>query len=246
VVIAIALACSPQLVLADEPTTGLDGTVQAEILELLASLQRERNMAVILITHDLGVAASRADDIVVMYAGRVVEQAPARTLFTDTWMPYTRALVDSTPRLSDPSGTRLRTIAGNPPDPIHKPDGCRFSPRCPFVQDRCRHSEPPLRTAGTPDHLFACWFPLINGTSTAPTAPNGGGDLVTVRTDPPSSDLRSGDAHDPTSGHSGGVGRLEPDRLAQDITPDFSSLPGVAPVDETDPEPGHDPGADLL
>jgi oligopeptide/dipeptide ABC transporter ATP-binding protein len=170
VMIAIALACSPRLVMADEPTTGLDVTVQAQILDLLAELQEERRMAVILVTHDLGVVANRADDIVVMYAGRIVEQAPTRTLFADTRMPYTRALMDSIPRLADPSGVRLNAIAGRPPDLIHPPTGCRFAPRCPYVQDKCRESEPPLRTAGSPDHLFACWFPLVNGVSTAPSA----------------------------------------------------------------------------
>ena len=168
VMIAIALACAPRLVMADEPTTGLDVTVQAQILDLLQELQRERHMAVILVTHDLGVVANRADDIVVMYAGKVVERAPTRILFGETRMPYTRALMDSIPRLADPSGVRLRAIAGRPPDLIHPPEGCRFAPRCPYVQDKCRQLEPPLRTAGSPDHLFACWFPLVNGVSTAP------------------------------------------------------------------------------
>jgi oligopeptide/dipeptide ABC transporter ATP-binding protein len=125
-------------------------------------------MAIILVTHDLGVVASRADDIVVMYAGRIVERAPTNTLFKDTHMPYTRALMDSIPRLSEASGTRLHAIAGRPPDLIHPPTGCRFAPRCPYAQDKCRESDPPLRTAGSPDHLFACWFPLVNGISTAP------------------------------------------------------------------------------
>jgi oligopeptide/dipeptide ABC transporter ATP-binding protein len=170
VMIAIALACAPRLVMADEPTTGLDVTVQAQILDLLADLQRERHMAVILVTHDLGVVANRADDIVVMYAGRIVERAPTHTLFHDTHMPYTQALMDSIPRLADPSGTRLHAIAGRPPDLVHPPAGCRFAPRCPYAQDKCRQSDPPLRTAGSPDHLFACWFPLVNGVSTAPAA----------------------------------------------------------------------------
>jgi len=168
VMIAIALACAPRLVLADEPTTGLDVTVQAQILDLLANLQHERHMAVILVTHDLGVVASRADDIIVMYAGQIVERAPTHTLFADTRMPYTRALMDSIPRLSEPSGARLTAIAGRPPDLIHPPAGCRFAPRCPYARDKCRESAPPLRTAGSPDHLFACWFPLINGVSSAP------------------------------------------------------------------------------
>ncbi|MGD0881634.1 MAG: ABC transporter ATP-binding protein [Acidimicrobiales bacterium] len=182
VMIAIALACAPRLVMADEPTTGLDVTVQAQILDLLADLQRERHMAVILVTHDLGVVATRADDIIVMYAGRIVERAPTRTLFHDTKMPYTQALMNSIPRLADPSGARLHAIAGRPPDLIHPPKGCRFAPRCEYAQDKCRESEPPLRTVGSPDHLFACWFPLVDGVSTAPAVPV----TITVGATPPS------------------------------------------------------------
>jgi len=170
VMIAIALACAPRLVLADEPTTGLDVTVQAQILDLLAAMQQERHMAVILVTHDLGVVAKRADDIAVMYAGRIVERAPTRTLFAHTRMPYTRALMDSIPRLADPSGTRLKAIGGRPPDLIHPPKGCRFAPRCPYVQAKCREADPPLRTAGSGDHLFACWFPLVDGVPTGTAA----------------------------------------------------------------------------
>ncbi|MBV8462270.1 MAG: ABC transporter ATP-binding protein [Acidimicrobiales bacterium] len=173
VMIAIALACAPRLVMADEPTTGLDVTVQAQILDLLRDLQRERHMAVMLVTHDLGVVATRTDHIMVMYAGRIVEKAPTRTLFGDTRMPYTQALMDSIPRLSQPSGARLHAIAGRPPDLIHPPVGCKFAPRCPYAQDKCRESEPPLRTAGSADHLFACWFPLVNGVPTAPGTTNG-------------------------------------------------------------------------
>ncbi len=132
--------------MADEPTTGLDVTVQAQILDLLAELQRERHMAVVLVTHDLGVVATRTDNIMVMYAGRVVERAPTRTLFADTRMPYTQALMDSIPRLSQPSGSRLHAIAGRPPDLINPPKGCKFAPRCPYAQDKCRELEPPLRT----------------------------------------------------------------------------------------------------
>ena len=174
VMIAIALACAPRLVMADEPTTGLDVTIQGQILDLLADLQRERHMAMVLVTHDLGVVASRTDHIAVMYAGRIVEKAPTATLFSDTRMPYTQALMDSIPRLADASGTRLRAIAGRPPDLIHPPPGCRFAPRCPYAQDQCRQSEPPLRTAGSADHLFACWFPLVNGLPTGPVTSVGG------------------------------------------------------------------------
>jgi oligopeptide/dipeptide ABC transporter ATP-binding protein len=198
VMIAIALACAPRLVLADEPTTGLDVTVQAQILDLLADLQHERHMAMILVTHDLGVVATRADEIVVMYAGRVVEQAPTGSLFTHTRMPYTRALMDSIPRLSDPSGTRLRAISGRPPDLLHPPPGCRFAPRCPYVQPKCLEREPPLRSAGAPDHLFACWYPLADGapsvpvdgphgTATAKLAPVAGSHAAAAAAPPPAS-----------------------------------------------------------
>jgi oligopeptide/dipeptide ABC transporter ATP-binding protein len=159
VMIAIALACGPKLLLADEPTTGLDVTVQAQILDLLATQQRERHMGMILVTHDLGVVATRTDDIAVMYAGRIVEQAPTAELFAHTRMPYTEALLRSIPRLPDPSHTRLRAIPGRPPDLAADLRGCRFAPRCPYVQDRCRQEEPPLRKAGQ-GHVFRCWYPV--------------------------------------------------------------------------------------
>jgi peptide/nickel transport system ATP-binding protein len=160
VMIAIAIACGPKLLFADEPTTALDVTVQAQILDLLQAQQRERYMAMILVTHDLGVVANRADHIAVMYAGQIVEKAPTRTLFRDMKMPYTEALLRSIPKLTEPSHTRLRTIGGRPPNLINPPRGCRFSPRCPYVQDRCRHEEPPLRPAAAPGHEFRCWFPV--------------------------------------------------------------------------------------
>jgi oligopeptide/dipeptide ABC transporter ATP-binding protein len=159
VVIAIALACAPRLLLADEPTTGLDVTVQAQILDLLAHLQFERDMAMILVTHDLGVVATRTDEIIVMYAGNVVERAPTKVLFKSMAMPYTEALLNSMPRLSNPSHTRLTAIDGRPPDLLHPPGGCPFSPRCPYAQDRCHAEKPPLVEA-VPGHSYACWFPL--------------------------------------------------------------------------------------
>jgi oligopeptide/dipeptide ABC transporter ATP-binding protein len=159
VMIAIALACGPRLLLADEPTTGLDVTVQAQILDLLSDQQRERSMAMILVTHDLGVVANHSDEIVVMYAGRVVERAPTRELFEHTRMPYTEALLLSIPRLSDPSHVRLQAIPGRPPGLVDPPKGCKFAPRCPYVQPRCQQEEPPLRSAG-PNHLFRCWYPV--------------------------------------------------------------------------------------
>jgi len=164
VMIAIALACSPRLLLADEPTTGLDVTVQAQILDLLSSLQVEMNMAVILVTHDLGVVATRTDRIAVMYAGKIVELATTKTLFSDMAMPYTKALLNSTPRLSDPSHSRLVAIDGRPPDLISPPKGCSFAPRCTSATEQCRSAAPPLTPVpGDPSHLFACWNPLPGG-----------------------------------------------------------------------------------
>jgi oligopeptide/dipeptide ABC transporter ATP-binding protein len=160
VTIAIALACGPKLLFADEPTTALDVTVQAQILDLLATQQRERNMAMVLVTHDLGVVAGRADHIVVMYAGQVVEHAATSELFANMKMPYTEALLQSIPRLEQPSHTRLSAIAGRPPDLINPPTGCRFSPRCPYAADKCVEEEPPLVESETPGHYFKCWFPV--------------------------------------------------------------------------------------
>ena len=158
--IAVALACGPQLLLADEPTTALDVTVQAQVLDVLAQQQRERFMAVILVTHDLGVVAGRADDVLVMYAGQVVEKAPTATLFHHMKMPYTEALLRSIPKLTEPSHTRLAAIPGRPPDLVSPPPGCRFAPRCPYAQDKCREEMPPLVDGDTPGHQFRCWFPV--------------------------------------------------------------------------------------
>ena len=160
IVIAIALACGPKLLFADEPTTALDVTVQAQILNLLQQQQRERDMAMVLVTHDLGVVAGRADDIAVMYAGQIVETAPTRTLFAQMRMPYTEGLLKSIPKLDQPSHSRLEIIGGRPPDLINPPAGCKFSPRCPYVQERCRQEEPPLIEAETPGHYYRCWFPV--------------------------------------------------------------------------------------
>jgi oligopeptide/dipeptide ABC transporter ATP-binding protein len=162
VMIAVALACGPKLVFADEPTTALDVTVQAQILNLLQREQRERDMAMILVTHDLGVVAGRADDIAVMYAGQVVEKAPTAQLFANVRMPYTEALLRSIPVLDAPSHTRLQAIPGRPPDLVNPPPGCRFAPRCTYAQDRCVREAPPL-VEGDPGHFYRCWFPVGSG-----------------------------------------------------------------------------------
>jgi peptide/nickel transport system ATP-binding protein len=161
IMIAIAMACGPTLLLADEPTTALDVTVQAQILDLLGEQRRDRNMSLLLVTHDLGVVAGHTDDIGVMYGGKLVEMAPTAELFANMKMPYTEALLGSIPKLADPSHTRLNVIGGRPPDLVNPPAGCRFSPRCPYAQDRCREEEPPLiPTLEDPRHTYACWYPV--------------------------------------------------------------------------------------
>jgi peptide/nickel transport system ATP-binding protein len=166
VCIAVALACGPKLLFADEPTTALDVTVQAQVLDLIRQQQNERFMAMVLITHDLGVVAGRADEIAVMYAGRIVERAPTSVLFSDMKMPYTEALLSSIPKLGQASHTRLATIPGRPPDLVHPPKGCKFAPRCAYVQDRCLEEEPPLVDV-SPGHEFRCWFPVGTPEGTA-------------------------------------------------------------------------------
>jgi peptide/nickel transport system ATP-binding protein len=160
VCIAVALACGPTLLFADEPTTALDVTVQAQVLELMAQQQRERYMATVLITHDLGVVAGRADEIAVMYAGRIVEKAPTRVLFSDMKMPYTEALLSSIPKVDQPPHTRLATIPGRPPDLVNPPAGCKFAARCRYVQPKCLEEEPPLLPGTDPEHEYRCWFPV--------------------------------------------------------------------------------------
>jgi len=154
VMIAMALACNPKLLIADEPTTALDVTIQAQILELIAKLQRELGMAVLLITHDLGVVAETARRVAVMYAGRVVEEADVIALFERPRHPYTAGLLRSRPRL-DVAGGRLVPIEGSVPDALHQPSGCAFHPRCPLAEERCKREEPPLTHDGS--HRFACW-----------------------------------------------------------------------------------------
>ncbi len=160
VVIAMALACKPKLLIADEPTTALDVTVQAGILDLLDQLRKERNMAIILITHDLSVATARCQDIAVMYGGKLVETASAKSLFSHMKMPYTRALFESSPRLENPVHSTLNAINGQPPN-LHSPSkGCSFAPRCAYGTKRCYEKEPRLSSADNKNHMAACWYPL--------------------------------------------------------------------------------------
>ena len=165
VAIAIALACRPRLLFADEATTALDVTTQAQILELLLELQQELDMALVFISHDLGLAASYADEVVVMYAGKIVEQAPAKRLFGaggTVKMRYTRALLDAIPHVERPAHTELPVVTGHPPDPAALPPGCSFAPRCPSAADDCTAKAPAL-TEHVPGHRWACWHPCENG-----------------------------------------------------------------------------------
>jgi peptide/nickel transport system ATP-binding protein len=153
--IAMALACNPEMLIADEPTTALDVTIQAQVLDLMRDLRRESGAAIMLITHDLGVVAEMADRVLVMYAGQVVEEAPVAALFARPQHPYTVGLLGSIPRL-DRTRSRLTAIEGAVPGPLAMPPGCRFAPRCPFVEDRCRREPPPLRMLDG-GHAARCW-----------------------------------------------------------------------------------------
>ena len=156
--IAIALSCNPSILIADEPTTALDVTIQAQIVDLINRLKDDFDSAVIFITHDLGVIADIADEIIVMYAGRVVERGSKRDVFYDPQMPYTWGLLGSIPRLDRPRVERLHTIEGAPPSLINPPEGCKFRPRCPHAFEKCKE-EPGLENrVGTPDHLDRCWL----------------------------------------------------------------------------------------
>ncbi|MEM6490060.1 MAG: ABC transporter ATP-binding protein [Pseudomonadota bacterium] len=155
VMIAMALVSEPALLIADEPTTALDVTIQAQIMELITSLQERLGMAVLLITHDLGVVAETADDVVIMYAGKVVEQGPVQAIFDNPQHPYTLGLMASVPRL-DEARNRLATIVGSVPNPMALPFGCRFAPRCRLADERCDAEIPPLNHMA-PGHTAACW-----------------------------------------------------------------------------------------
>jgi oligopeptide transport system ATP-binding protein len=156
VMIAMALSCNPSLLIADEPTTALDVTIQAQIVELIKQLQEKLGMAIIWITHDLGVVAGMVEKVAVMYAGYIVEKAPVNALYKKRNHPYTLGLLDSLPILDQKEKTRLATIKGLPPDLLHEPKHCPFAPRCPYVIDKCWQENPPLAPSG-PNHTTACW-----------------------------------------------------------------------------------------
>jgi oligopeptide/dipeptide ABC transporter ATP-binding protein len=155
VMIAMALSCNPRLLIADEPTTALDVTIQAQILDLIRELQVRLGLAVILVTHDLGIVAEYADDVTILYAARVMEQAPTTELFRNPLNPYTRGLLESIPGIDGSRHHRLQAIPGSIPSSLNPPAGCRFHPRCPRVIPKCSDAEPPLENKG-PDHYVAC------------------------------------------------------------------------------------------
>lgn len=172
VVIAMALACEPKLLIADEPTTALDVTVQKTILDLLDELREQRNMSMVLITHDLAVAEGRTDHIAVMYGGRIMEHAVATELFADVRHPYTEALLRSIPDTEMPSHTRLLPIPGHPPDLLSPPAGCAFAPRCRYSQDDCLESKPELAQTPPSRSTHACFNPVGTEAGAAAIAAN--------------------------------------------------------------------------
>jgi peptide/nickel transport system ATP-binding protein/oligopeptide transport system ATP-binding protein len=166
VMIAMALSCTPDILIADEPTTALDVTIQAQILELLEQLQQDFGMAVLMITHDLGIIAEVADRVAVMYAGKIVETGGVEEIFTDPRHPYTRGLLASVPKLNEQK-ERLSVIPGTVPDAVHFPEACRFSPRCPNAGAICREQEPALLQING-GHAVACW--MAEGYPASPVA----------------------------------------------------------------------------
>jgi peptide/nickel transport system ATP-binding protein len=160
IMIAMALACEPELLVADEATTALDVTVQREILDLLGEIQRDRHMTMIVVSHDLGVVAGRTDDVAVMYSGRIVEQAPTRTLFRDYRHRYTEALLSAIPRVDHEAHARLNAVPGQPPSLLNRPVGCPFVPRCGFAVAACAEAHPPTSVGATAAHTYHCYVPV--------------------------------------------------------------------------------------
>jgi oligopeptide transport system ATP-binding protein len=164
VMIAMALSCTPQVLIADEPTTALDVTIQAQIVELVKRLRDELGMAIIWITHDLGIIAGLARRVIVMYAGFIIEEASVKELYGDPRHPYTLGLLGSLPRVDETAHRRLVSIEGLPPDLVGLPPGCPFAPRCVYVMDRCQKENPPLESV-SPGHWKACWVDTRQGRS---------------------------------------------------------------------------------
>ena len=224
VMIAMALACEPKLLIADEPTTALDVTIQAQILALLKDLKDRLGMAMLLITHDMGVIAGHADRVNVMYAGRVVETAEAGQLFTEMHHPYTQALLASIPQLDQDAGKALHAIPGLPPDLAHPPQGCRFAARCSRATDKCRAEEPPL-AGKTFDHMFACWHP-VDGPLALAVIGEGGPDAASTGLVAPDGDQRDRGRGRATRSGSSPTHRWP--RVAPEADSDVRGIPGTA------------------
>ncbi len=173
IMIATALACKPDLLIADEATTALDVTVQKQVLDLLQSLQEERQMSMILVTHNLGIVAGRTDEAAVMYGGRIVERGPTEALFRDPRHRYTAALLEAIPRADQPAHTRLESIPGRPPDVLRPIPGCPFAPRCPAAEAECTETMPPVTPTVDAGHGFACYAPIVDKAASQPTAASG-------------------------------------------------------------------------
>jgi peptide/nickel transport system ATP-binding protein len=169
IMIATALACKPELLIADEATTALDVTVQKNILDLLQNIQQDRRMSMILVTHNLGIVAGRTDDTAVMYGGRIVERGPTEALFRDPRHRYTEALISAIPRTDQPAHTRLRVIPGRPPEQLRPIPGCPFAPRCSVAEPRCIDSTPPVTRGADESHTFVCYVP-VSTIGAVPTA----------------------------------------------------------------------------
>jgi len=174
VMIAMALACRPQLLIADEPTTALDVTIQAQILKLMNELKADKGASILFITHDLGVINEMADDVAVMYCGQIVETAPVRTIFGESVFshPYTEGLMTSIPRLDTPQGVRLEAIRGTVPHPLDIPKGCRFAPRCSYCREQCRLNSPPFVEV-MPGQVIRCFYPKKADRKALPPAAGG-------------------------------------------------------------------------
>jgi peptide/nickel transport system ATP-binding protein len=170
VTIAAALVCDPDLLIADEATTALDVTVQKEILDLLQVIQQERQMSMILVTHNLGIVAGRTDEVAVMYAGRIVERGPTEALFRSPRHRYTEALLAAMPRTEQAPHTTLRTIPGQPPDLLKPSLGCPFAPRCPSAEPRCSQSMPPLTLVREEHRSYSCYVPVTESSTAAASA----------------------------------------------------------------------------
>jgi peptide/nickel transport system ATP-binding protein len=243
IMIAMALSCEPKVLLADEPTTALDVTIQAEILGLLDSLKERLGMAVLLVTHDMGVVAGRADRVNVMYAGRMVESARTDQLFAHMHHPYTQALLGAIPLLTQARDRPLFSIPGLPPDLTAPPAGCRFAARCSYATEQCREAEPPL--AGEQDHLFACWHPVDGPIDRRKVAVTAAGTTVATEAGAPISGAAMAPGSGPDEAAEERADNVDGDRHAA-VSAETTPLPAAAVAGATAPREPDGDGSDVL